>query len=116
MLLFGETLKTLRIERKITLAKMAKLLTISSTGYRNIEKELTVINMTRLFEMAGIFNVDPVEIINMARFGKDYIRTKQPLPNYDEKYLQLKAQTDKEIYQLQKRVIELHEMTPFKSK
>jgi transcriptional regulator with XRE-family HTH domain len=100
----GKNLKSLRHKQGWNQATVAAQLNISTPAYSKIESGMTIINMHRLKQMAGLYNVTTLELMT---------------PNIEpgtaansDQILDLKrkiSELDAEIIKLQVRAIELYE-------
>ncbi len=61
--LIGDTIRTRRVELKITQEKMAGLLNIATATYSKNEKQAKDIPLERLFHIALILNLSAEEIL-----------------------------------------------------
>ena len=61
----GENIEQIRLLKKKTVKEMASLLDISDTGYRNIERGITEITLTKIFHIAAILKVSCPELLDI---------------------------------------------------
>jgi transcriptional regulator with XRE-family HTH domain len=65
----GNKIKTIRQAKNLTQEQIADLLNMSHSGYSKIERGEIDLNMTRLEQIAKLFNMQPSEII---QFGETH--------------------------------------------
>ena len=92
----GEKLKAIRISKGWTQEDLAHDLDISLTSYSKIERNKTDINFSRLEQISKIFKMSVMEILAWGDKSQSKL---------DEKYIKQLKQKDKEISQLQKKLI-----------
>lgn len=100
----GKNIKTLRQKNNWSQSEVAKRLGISIPAFSKIETSITTINISRLNEIAAIFEVSTLDI--MSKKGEN-----PEMVNFEEINLlnaKLK-QREEEIIKLQKKVIDLYE-------
>jgi transcriptional regulator with XRE-family HTH domain len=61
----GENIEQIRLQKKKAVKEMASLLGISDTGYRNIERGITEITLTKIFHIAAILKVHCSELLDI---------------------------------------------------
>ena len=54
----GENIEYVRLLKKKTIKEIASSINLTDTGYRNIERGITDISVTKLFHLAAILKVD----------------------------------------------------------
>ena len=59
----GENIEHVRLLRKKTVKEIASLLNLSDTAYRNIERGLTDISVSKLFHLASILKVKHTDLV-----------------------------------------------------
>lgn len=70
MMKIGNKIHKIRELKNITPKDMADRLNMSTSGYQRIERDDVAINMDRLLEIAGIFEMKPEEILT---FDEKYV-------------------------------------------
>lgn len=100
----ASNLKLLRLKQGWKQGDVAKQLKISIPAYSKIESGTTDINLTRLSQLATLFNVGVWEILSIPG----------DIPNKAEiealsQCRQLLAETEKELFLLQKKIILLYD-------
>jgi len=104
MNIIGTNIKGFRQKNGWNQGEVAKRLNISIPAFSKIETGITDINISRLWQIADLFNVSTMDIISKAG--------EHPLPLNSEEINELNAkimQKEEEIIKLQKKLIELHE-------
>ena len=104
MNIIGENIKILRQRNGWSQGEVAKRLKISTPAFSKIETGITDINISRLAQIAKLFDVSISEIIANDR--------NLPTVNSDAETNTLKQKLsiqDEEIIKLQKKVIDLYE-------
>jgi len=99
----GKKIKTLRQLKGWSQGEAAKLLNISVPAFSKIEGDITGINLTRLAEIAKIFDVSIVELL---------LPDTERSPEYTDELKIAKGTIDQQaakIFQLQEYVITLYE-------
>jgi len=104
MIEVGKKIKALRTDRNWTQADIAKKLNITVAAFSKIETQVTDINLSRLEQLAGIFEVSLAELLGFADI----------LPNINEssdlkQARELVAQQSAKISHLQEYIITLYE-------
>jgi transcriptional regulator with XRE-family HTH domain len=100
----GDRIKKMRLEKAWKQQDMARKLHISIPAYSNIETNLVDINISRLYEIANIFEVDVIFFI--------YSGKTDPQLNIVNEINDLKfkiGQYDNDITRLQEKLISLYE-------
>lgn len=98
----GKNIRTLRQKHNWSQGNAASRLNISIPAFSKIETGITDINLSRLDELAKLFNISIFEIL--AKPGES------PFTVNEEEFNQCKArlaERDQEVISLQKKVIEL---------
>jgi len=93
----GEKLRLLRINRSWSQEDVAHELNMSLPGYSKIERNKTDITLSRLEQIAKLYQMTLIELI---AYGEEDITE-------NKKYQKLLEEKDKEIMSLQRRIIEL---------
>ena len=93
----GDKLRVLRTSKGLTQEGMAEELGLSLPGYSKLERNITDPSLSRLTQIAKIFNLT---VIGLLSYGEK---------TNDKAVQKLLDEKDKEIMKLQKRVIELLE-------
>lgn len=104
MNIIGKNIRHLRQKKGWSQGEVAKRLQISIPAFSKIETGITDINMSRLEQIAGLFEVSTMDII--SREGEN------PNALNSEELLALRgklAAREEEIIKLQKKVIDLYE-------
>lgn len=91
----GEKLRALRQVKNWSQEEMAHQLDLSLPAYSKIERGVSDVSLTRLTQLAKLFNLT---VIGLLAYGEK---------NIDKGCKELLTEKDKEIMKLQKRVIEL---------
>jgi len=104
MNIIGENIKILRQRNGWSQGEVAKRLKISTPAFSKIETGITDINISRLAQIAKLFDVSTAEIITKDR-NLLTVNSNEELSTLKEK-LSLR---DEEIIKLQKKVIALYE-------
>jgi transcriptional regulator with XRE-family HTH domain len=100
----GKNIRKLRQKKGWSQGEVAKRLKISIPAFSKIESGITDINISRLSQIASLFEVSTLEII--ARDGMNF----GPSSPIEIRLLKEKlADQEDEIIKLQKKVIELYE-------
>lgn len=104
MSIIGKNIRQLRQKNGWSQGEVAKRLKISIPAYSKIETGITDINISRLNQIATLFEISTLEIISSGSLKSENI-------DYEEtNLLKLKvASQEEEIIKLQKRVIDLYE-------
>lgn len=100
----GQNIKKLRQKNGWSQSEVSKRLKISVPAFSKIETGITDINITRLSQLASLFEVNLMDII--AKAGEN-----PQSSNFEEikKIKEKLALREEEIIQLQKKVIALYE-------
>lgn len=85
-------------------AEVAKRLNISIPAYSKIETGITEIGLKRLFQIAGLFGVPPIDILSEEKERPEAINSDEISRLQEELSLR-----DSEVIRLQRRAIELYE-------
>ena len=104
MNIISDNIKILRLRNKWSQAEVAKRLKISIPAFSKIETGRTDINISRLAQIAKLFDISTAEIITKDR--------NLPVANSNDEINTLKEKLslrDEEIIKLQKKVIDLYE-------
>lgn len=110
MMIIAGHIKQLRIKVGWNQAKVAASLKISVAAYSKIENGITDLNVSRLAQIAKLYNVSILELL--ANGNADFkVENTVEINLLREKI----AKQDEEIFKLQKRVIELYEEIRTKS-
>ena len=72
----GHRLQLLRLERNLTQEQLAEQLHLSTSAYCKIERGETELTLTRLRQIAGVFHLSPVTLLELL----DCHPGEQPLP------------------------------------
>ena len=104
MITIGDRIKKMRLNKEWKQQDMAKKLNISIPAYSNIETNLVDINISRLNEIANIFEVDVIFFIYSGKLDAqtNSVAEINTLKSKIAKY-------DIEIAELQKKLINLYE-------
>ena len=104
MSIIGTNIRQLRQKNGWSQGEVAKRLKISIPAFSKIETGITDINISRLNQIATLFEISTLEIISSGSLKSENI-------DYEEtNLLKLKvASQEEEIIKLQKRVIDLYE-------
>ncbi|MGN7203817.1 helix-turn-helix domain-containing protein [Pedobacter sp. SAFR-022] len=97
-----QNIKQLRLERGWNQKIVAERLGISIPAYSKIESGITDINLSRLVQLASLFDVSVAEVL----FGSAEINNKVDKKELTACEYEL-AVKEKEVFNLQKKVIEL---------
>jgi transcriptional regulator with XRE-family HTH domain len=100
----GENIKQLRLSKNLGQGKVAKSLSISVAALSKIENGLTDINLSRLAQIAQLFEVSIFELIS-----KEISMAPANVLAEIEKLRDTITLRDAEISKLQKKVIDLYE-------
>ncbi len=95
----GEKLRILRVQRSWSQEDVAYELGMSLPGYSKIERNITDIPLSRLEQIAGLYDLSIIELLS---FGEESIPE-------SKKCKELLEEKDKEIMKLQKKIIDLME-------
>jgi transcriptional regulator with XRE-family HTH domain len=72
----GENIEHFRLQKKKTIKQMASLLHLSNSGYRNIERGITEVSLTKIFLIAEFLNVRVFQLLdfenNMTTINEGY--------------------------------------------
>lgn len=104
MSIIGKNIKQLRQKNGWSQGEVAKRLKISIPAFSKIETGITDINISRLNQIATLFEISMIDIISFGISKSEDI-------DYEEiNLLKIKiASQEEEIINLQKRVIDLYE-------
>ncbi|TDO22472.1 helix-turn-helix domain-containing protein [Pedobacter duraquae] len=100
----GKNIRMLRHKNGWNQGEVAKRLNISIPAFSKIETGFTDINISRLHQIAGLFNVSIIEIL--AKEGD------APIPEKVDELNELKEKLlarEQDLLSLQKKLIELYE-------
>ena len=61
----GENIEYVRLLKKKTIKEIASSINLTDTGYRNIERGITDISVTKLFHLAAILKVDQSQLLEL---------------------------------------------------
>ena len=61
----GGNIEYIRLLRKKTIKEVAALIKLTTTGYRNIERGITDISVTKLFHLAAILEVNHTQLLEL---------------------------------------------------
>jgi transcriptional regulator with XRE-family HTH domain len=100
----GQNIKKLRQKNGWSQSEVSKRLKISVPAFSKIETGITDINITRLSQLANLFEVNLMDIISKAGENPQSSNFEE-IKSIKEKL----AQREEEIIQLQKKVIALYE-------
>jgi transcriptional regulator with XRE-family HTH domain len=100
----GDRIKKIRLEKAWNQQDMAKKLHISTPAYSDIETNSAEIGISRLYEIASIFEVDIVFLVYSGNLGFHLDNMKE----LQELRLRI-GQYDTDISGLQKKLISLYE-------
>lgn len=100
----GAQIRSVREDRKMAQGKVAKQLGISVPALSKIENGVTDLNISRLAQIASLFNISMVELIS-----QDIKMAPSNLLAQLEQLRGAIAAKDEEIQSLQKKVINLYE-------
>lgn len=108
MTTIGDRIKKTRLQKAWKAQDVAKALGITVTSYLNIEADITDVNISKLYEIAGIFEVDVSIFVHVGSLeNKDHNMT-------EINDLKLRIdQYDREITRLQQKVISFYEQSEF---
>jgi len=70
--LIGERLKGLRKERNLTQEQMSEMLNLSTSAYCKMEYGQTDLTLTRLNQIAEIFNMSAIELFSKMEGGNNF--------------------------------------------
>jgi transcriptional regulator with XRE-family HTH domain len=100
----GKNIRQLRQKKSWSQGEVAKRLSISIPAFSKIETGITDINISRLDQIATLFEVSTMDII--SKEGEN-----PQSQNYEEisKLKERLSQREEEIIKLQKKVIDLYE-------
>ncbi|SEA49317.1 DNA-binding transcriptional regulator, XRE-family HTH domain [Pedobacter hartonius] len=104
MNIVGHNIKKLRQKMEWNQAEVAKRLEISIPAYSKIETGITEIGLTRLFQIAQLFEVSPADILLEEQDHPEVISSDEIIRLQEE--LRIK---DDEVIKLQQKAIELYE-------
>lgn len=65
--IFGENIEQLRFQKKISIKEMASQLNLSQTGYRNIERGITEVTITKIFQIGQILNIPLFKLLDFEK-------------------------------------------------
>lgn len=99
----GKSLKAIRLAGKLTQEDISKKLGTSIPAYSKIESGITDVNLSRLDDLAVIYGISVRELITYNEH-KDVVD-----PEEIAGVLGQIAEREEEIYNLQKKIIELFE-------
>jgi len=105
----GAFLRMLRKEQDLSQEKIAKKLGLSIPAYSKIESGITDINLSRLFQLSEIFEMDAIELLSRSKYGNNFLSVETVFKDQVELHKQIIAEKDAEIYSLQKKLINYHE-------
>ena len=100
----GKKIKSLRQQKDWTQGDIAKQLGISIPAFSKIETGITDINLSRIEQIAKLFNLSVVKLFTLNE--------EEELPSHISEIETLNQklhERDKKIFTLQKKLIELHE-------
>ena len=101
----GEKIKAFRLKHQWTQNTVADKLKISIPAYSKIETGITDVNMSRLVQIAKVFNVRVADIVN----GVNETTPSDDLtPTIDNLEIKI-AERDQQIADLRKKLIELYD-------
>jgi transcriptional regulator with XRE-family HTH domain len=120
MMKVGNKIHKIRELKNITAKDMADRLDMTTAGYQKIERDEVSINMDRLLEIAGIFEMKPEEVLS---FDEKYVFTNNgeikgvgqnigPFNNFPEdlkKLYEENARLQAEQIKMQQKMIEMLE-------
>jgi transcriptional regulator with XRE-family HTH domain len=104
MNLIGKNIRTLRQRNGWSQGEVAKRLTISIPAFSKIETGITDVNISRLEQIAALFEVSTIELI--SKEGEHHQTENTAEINMLKEKIAFK---EEEIISLQKKVIELYE-------
>ena len=104
MTVIGKNIRTLRQRQSWSQGEVAKQLEISIPAFSKIETGITDVNMSRLEQIAALFQVTVIDLI--SKEGEHHHSENAAEINMLKEKLALK---EEEIINLQKKVIELYE-------
>lgn len=61
----GENIEQVRLLKKKTVKEVAAAINLSGSGYRNIERGITDISITKLFQLAAILEVNQSQLLEL---------------------------------------------------
>jgi len=61
----GENIEYIRLLKKKSIKEIASSINLTDTGYRNIERGITDISVTKLFHLAAILKVDQSQLLEL---------------------------------------------------
>lgn len=102
MKIVGENIKKTRVGLGLSQAETARKLDISTPAFCKIETGQTDLNISRLLQIAKVFNVSVVELISNSHHES----------NHSDELISLKkvlSEKEEELNKLRKKVIELYE-------
>ncbi|HTD99843.1 MAG TPA: helix-turn-helix transcriptional regulator [Mucilaginibacter sp.] len=99
----GKSIKDLRAKHEWSQETVAQRLSISIPAFSKIETGVTDVNLSRLEQIAHIFEVDVASL-----FIEDKNNRPIPVPVYDRIQKKL-ADSEAEIVELQRKIIKLYE-------
>jgi transcriptional regulator with XRE-family HTH domain len=100
----GKKIKSLRQQKDWTQEDIAKQLGISIPAFSKIETGITDINLSRIEQIAKLFNLSVVQLFTLYE-GEELPSHISEIETLNQKL----HERDKEIFTLQKKLIELHE-------
>jgi len=101
----GKNIRSLRQKNGWSQGEVAKRLDISIPAFSKIETNITDINISRLYQIAGLFEVGVLELLSLP--GEDLAsQEKQELAAFKEKL----AASEQDVIRLQKKVISLYDL------
>ena len=109
----GENIEHIRLLKKKTIKEIASAINLTDTGYRNIERGITDISVSKLFQLAVILEVGYVQLmkLDLDNFIKNDVHEKQS--NHFNKLMEenhrLRIQQYKEENNFLKKQIEVLE-------
>ena len=101
---FGKKIRLLRHQKGWSQEEVSKRLTISIPAYSKIETGITDVNVTRLGEIAAIFDLSIVQLLTF----RDSEEQKKLNTDIEETAFKLQAR-EVELIDMQKKIIELYE-------
>lgn len=61
----GENIEHIRLLKRKAIKEVASSINLSGSGYRNIERGITDISVSKLFQIAAILGVQPVQLLEL---------------------------------------------------
>ncbi len=104
MNIIGKNIRQLRQKNGWSQGEVAKRLNISIPAFSKIETGITDINISRLAQIANLFEVSTMDIISKEGENPHAINNEE-IASLKEKL----AQREEEVIKLQKKVIDLYE-------